>query len=233
MVLSKFLQYLTNGELSQLSVGNVITNENIIHKMISGINLGMTELYKRFPIKLNKLELHLQSAINEYWIHSTKAYSNYDPLDPSLDPLDFYVHDLWEPFIDNIIRIELIYDEQNEPLVMNQPGNLDSINTIHHNKLWVPKPEDGVILNIEYRASAPFISLDEDPDTIEVDIPPAFTEALINYVAYRTFAAINMNSAEAVNYYSKFEAACALINNLGLWHKDIITNERLENAGWV
>jgi hypothetical protein len=47
------------------------------------------------------------------------------------------------------------------------------------------------------------------------------------------FAAINMNSAEAVNYYAKFEAACALLNNYGLWYKDARTNMKLENAGWV
>jgi hypothetical protein len=74
--------------------------------------------------------------------------------------------------------------------------------------------------------------MDSD-DTAEINIPPQMTEALVSYVAYRVFAAINMNSAEAVNYYAKFEAACALINNLGLWHKDSRTNMRLENSGWL
>ena len=230
MVLSDFIQYLTNGELSQLSIGNVITNENLYPKIISGINLGVSELYKRFPIKVSRIELHLQEAINEYWLHSSKATSNMELLD---DPLDFYVHDTLEAFTDNIIRIETIYDVDNTALVLNQPGNTESLTTVSHNKLWVPTPTDDTVLYIEYRASVPPISLDSDPDTVEVDIPTAFTEALVNYVAYRTFAAINMQSAEAVNYYAKFEASCALIFNLGLWNKDIITNERLENTGWV
>lgn len=230
MILSKLLQYLTNGELSQLSLGNVATNENLIPKIISGINLGTEELYKRFPIKLSRIEVHLQGAIQEYYLHSSKALSNM-PIAGNI--LDYYLHDNEEPFTDNIIRIETVYDELSEELPLNVVGNSDSLVTINHNVLRVSNPVDDIFYTIEYRASAPIIGLEEDPDTIEVNIPNAFTEALINYVAYRVFAAINMNSAEAVNYYAKFETSCVLLNNLGLWNKEVTTNFKLENSGWV
>jgi hypothetical protein len=230
MLLSEFKEYLAYGELSQLNIGDLLSNEEHLPKLISGINLGLVELYKRFPIKLSEVNIQLANYITEYLIHSSKAESN---MPEGADPTLYYVKDsIFYPFKDDIVSIEAVFNEYGEEIPLNDEHKKYSVFTTGYNVLNHPYPESENVLLIQYKAAPTKLALDSD-DTVNIDISPQFTEALINYVAYRSFAAINMNSAEAVNYYAKFEASCAQINNLGLWHKDSRTNMRLENSGWL
>jgi hypothetical protein len=202
MLLSEFKEYLAYGELAHLAIGDLASNENQVNRIISAINLGVTELYKRFPIKLGSEVITLEDSTYEYAL-----------------PAD-------------LVKIEAIYDSEDIEIPLNDHNNTLSVFTTNYNVLKHPYPVADLTITVEYRVAAPKLALDSE-DTEEIEIPPQFTEALVNYVAYRMFAAINMNSAEAVNYYAKFEAACALINNLGLWDKSADTNLRLGNAGWL
>jgi hypothetical protein len=229
MQLQEVYDYLTFGELSHLSVGNTTTNENLTPKIISGLNLGLKELYKRFPIKLGIFDLYLTEGTTDYYLHSSLARSAMEPGDLEED---FPIDDSNYTLTDNIIRIERILNSELEELPLNVDNNADSFFTVSHNRLRVPTSYIETMVSVEYRALPETISLTSDLET-EIDIPPAFTEALINYTTYRFFAAINMNSAEAVNYYAKFEAAVAQIRQLGLWNPLCANNNKLENAGWV
>lgn len=230
MLLSEFKEYLAYGELSQLNVGDLLTDTTHFPRMISSINLGLTELYKRFPIKLSEVNIQLNDAITQYVISSQHAETN---MPEDADPTYYYVKDsIFYPFTDDLVSIEAIFNEYGEEIPLNDENMKYSLFTSGYNVITHPYPSSDNAILVQYRASPTKLSMEAD-DTANIDIPPQFTEALVNYVAYRMFAAINMNSAEAVNYYAKFEAACALINNLGLWHKDSRTNMRLENAGWL
>lgn len=230
MLLSEFKEYLAYGELSQLNVGELLQDDTHFPRMISAINLGLTELYKRFPVKLSEVTIQLNDSVTQYHIHSSKAESN---MPEGGNPVDYYVKDsIFYPFTNDLVQIEAVFNEDGEEIPLNDENMKYSLFTMGHNVIHHPYPEDENAIFIQYRAAAPKLAMDAD-DTAEIDIPPQFTEALVSYVAYRMFAAINMNSAEAVNYYAKFEAACALINNLGLWHKASNTNMRLENSGWL
>lgn len=202
MLLSEFKEYLAYGELAHLAIGDLASNDNQVNRIISAINLGLIELYKRFPIKLAEEEIILEDSVYEYTL-----------------PAD-------------LVKIEAVYGTDGVELPLNDYNNTLSVFTTNYNVLKHPYPVADEVITIEYRTTAPKLALDAE-DSEEIEIPPQFTEALINYVAYRMFAAINMNSAEAVNYYAKFEAACALINNLGLWDKFSDTNLRLGNSGWL
>ena len=230
MLVSEFKEYLAYGELSQLNVGNLLIDTEHYPRMISSINLGLMELYKRFPVNLKEVNIQLYDEITEYVLHSSHAITN---MPIGGDPKNFYVMDsIYYPFKDDFIKIESVFNENGEELPVNDENMRYSVFTTGHNVINHPYPDNENIILVQYRASAIKLSSDAD-DTSDIDIPLQFTEALVNYVAYRMFAAINMNSAEAVNYYAKFEASCALLNNYGLWHKDTRTNMKLENAGWV
>jgi hypothetical protein len=226
MLVSEFKEYLAYGELSQLNVGDLLDTSEHYPRMISSINLGLMELYKRFPVNLKEVNIQLYDEITEYVLHSSHVITN---MPVNGDPKDYYILD---DFNNDLIRIESVFDDLGEEIAINDETAEYSIFTIAHNIIKYAYPEDDSTLLIQYRASAVKLDSDADDDS-DIDIPPQFTEALVNYVAYRMFAAINMNSAEAVNYYAKFEAACALLNNYGLWHKDAKTNDKLTNAGWL
>ena len=66
MLLSEIFDQLTYGELSQTilggKAGGVIAQESY-PAVISHINLGLTELYKRFPIKVREIEIQQYASI--------------------------------------------------------------------------------------------------------------------------------------------------------------------------
>jgi hypothetical protein len=202
MLLSEFKSYLANGELSQLNLGEDLTSAAPLAKLISGINLGLTELHKRFPIKVKEVTIPL--VINTYQY----AVAN------------------------DLQQIVAIFDDEDEEIVLNDGNAEFPVFIIGVNTIKCVDPSFSASLRIQYKAT-PTKLANNAADNTPIEVPDQFIEALVNYVAYRAFAAINMNSAEAVNYYAKFEAACALINNYGLWDKSADSNERLTNAGWL
>jgi hypothetical protein len=230
MLLSEFKEYLAYGELSQLNAGALLTDATQYQRLINSINLGLIELHKRFPIKTSEVVIQLYDHITEYTIHSTRARSNM-PVDGSA--VDYYVMDSeYYPFRDDILQIAAVYNEDGEEIPLNDENMRYSVFTSGHNVIQHPYSDDANAITVMYHCIAPKIPT-ESNDSVEIDIPQQFVEPLLNYVAYRMFAAINMNSAEAVNYYAKFEASCALITRYALTHGSNTTNMRLENSGWV
>lgn len=231
MLLSEFKGYLAYGELSQLNAGALLTDATQYQRLITHINLGLIELYKRFPIKTSEVIVQLHEEITEYTIHSRNAESQ---MPIGGDSSRYYVKDSqYYPFRDDILSIIQVFNEDGMELPLNDVNKQYSLFTSSHNVIHHPYTDDDNAITVLYHCIAPKLSTESMDDSVDIDIPQQFTEALLNFVAYRAFAAINMNSAEAVNYYSKFEASCALINNLGLTQKAIMTNTKLEDSGWV
>lgn len=227
MQLSDLFNYLRAGELSQLISG---TDESRDNQIITNINLGLIELYKRFPIKLSEVIIQLSNRITHYTISSSHAESS-RPIG-NTSP-EFYVIDSpYYPFKDDLNQIEVVYNEEGEELPLNDENLTYSLFTVGHNVLLHPYPENENTISIIYRASAPLLLIDGDL-TQTVEIPNHLVELLTSYVAYKTFSAINMSSPEATGYFSKFETSCNLITNLGLISKSSNTNLRLEINGWV
>lgn len=227
MLVSEFKSYLVHGELSQLDLGADIGNNLQLPKLVASINLGLTELYKRFPINLKEVIIQLNNWQTNYTISSAHAESQ---MPPEGNPDNYYVKDSeYYPFTDDILSIEQVFNEDGEELPLNDENLKYSLFTVGHNVISHPYPEDENAITVIYRAHSAKIAV----DSTEIDIPQQFVEPLVNYVAHRVFAGINMSSAEAINYYARFEASCALINNLGLYAKPSNTNMRLENSGWV
>ena len=231
MLLSEFKEYLTYGELSQLNAGALLTDATQYQRLITSINLGLIELHRRFPIKTSEVTVQLWEHITEYTIHSSNAESQM-PLLGNSD--DYYVKDSsFYPFRDDILQIVQIFNEAGEEVPLNDENMLNSLFTSGHNVIHHPYPDSANAITIMYHCIAPKLSVESMDDEVNIDIPQQFTEALLNYVAYRMFAAINMNSTEATNYYAKFETACALLTNFGLTNRVNMTNMRLETSGWV
>lgn len=228
MLLSEFKEYLAYGELSQLFIGDKLLTAGQFPRVISAINLGITELYKRFPIKIMEISVEIAATRNTYTISNLTGKSSMG----GGDPLDYYVLDsVAVPFPNNIVKILTVSNSEGTELAVDDDGNQTSVFTRGHNVIWLPAPATDVYEFVYHAVPTTMPPCTEENSIL--DIPPQFIEPLVLYVAYRTFAAINMNSAEAVNYYAKFEAACALLHRDGLWHKDMRSNLRLDDNGWV
>lgn len=242
MKLSTIFTQLTHGELSQLDIGGadgVGIQSCDYTKIVAHVNLGLVELYKRFFLKEAEVVIQQYDHIQTYYLEGKYAETS-----GSDEPIKYIVDSVYQPFKDDVLKIEQVFNELGIPLIENQDGcmsclpgqgALHPIYTPSYNSIQVPQPEKENQMIVTYRASHEEILVPGlDPKTTEVHLPPGLLEALVLYVGARVYAGMNADqNAEGNNYYAKFEASCKTYTNLGLQKRDDHTNTKLDCAGWV
>ena len=238
MLLSEIFEYLTYGELAQISLGGGqlgevgILPENY-PKVVTNINLGLIELHKRFPIKQDEVVIQLYSHISDDYLRKEYAQSNTASPEPYKYIMDAT---LKIPFAENIVLIRHVYDEVGDEFPLNDVDDTTSLYTPEQDILQVPYPDNENTLSVVYRAGP--IKINHiglsDPSTIRVDISQQYLEALCAYVAHRIFLSLNLGegNAEANTHLVKFETACARITNLGVTVVESNTNLKFGEGRW-
>ncbi|WP_051299007.1 hypothetical protein [Marinobacterium litorale] len=235
MLLSDIFSHLTEGELSQYFFG---TGENgqidpaDYPKIISQINLGLTNLHTRLPLKQQEVIVDQQVGNSIYTLHSDFAVSNTG----STEPVKYIIDTADEPFEDNILVIERVYMEDGTKLPLNDADSAMAVYTPKYNVIQIPFETIGSAVSIIYRADHPRIPTDiADPTTFEVDLSFAYLEPLLYYVGSRITG--SFQNQEAVQnsgfLYSKYEKALLDIQNSNLLQNETINNTKLEMRGWV
>lgn len=238
MTLLEILKDLTYGELAGLSIGNLIHDEaenepdpHQYERIVSYINLGLKEIYKRFFLRSKEIDIQLHEEITTYKLHSEYAQTNTASAIPIseryiLDTVD-------EPFVDDVLRIEEVYDEEGTLLPLNDIHEEDSLYTPAYNMIQHPEPSDTASISVQYRACHPKIStsLTTDPDTVEVELPNSLHVALLQYVGYRAY--LKTNPEKAADYWQQFEKSCLHVDRLGLEVQGEPGDWRFDDRGWV
>lgn len=192
------------GELSQLSV------KDRVETIIGYINLGMIELYKRFPVDTAEWLLELEDGVSEYMIPSDCMYlvAAYGEVSKASD--------------DMVNRLNI--NTEDDPL---------SINTIGWNKIQVPISALGAMISLVY-VKQPAILTMEDLDS-QVSLPMQMIEALLHYVGYRGHAAQSGDiQAEHITHYTRFEESCKKVDLLGVYTRDdMVMLDRVQMKGFV
>jgi len=236
MLLSDIFEHLVYGELSThaLSSTNDIETKDY-PRLVTVINSGLQELYKRFDLKTGEITLRLYAQITNYTLHTDWALS--DPNTSGNTPL--YILDVATgvPFTDDILLITHVYDEIGNEYALNDLNREDSVYTPTPTTLQVPYPDDENTLAVIYRAEPEkIVHLGlTDPTTVTVALPNQFMHALGLFVAFKILFPIDTGdqNSDSESYYDKFERACALINHLGTVNVDTNLNRKFGDGGWV
>jgi hypothetical protein len=248
MKLKEIFDQLTYGELSQLSIGGGdlgAIQAKDYDRILAHINLGMTALHKRFNLKESNVLLELQSGRTLYPIKTAFAVTG-----KSKEPIRFLKDSLEVPFKDNVHKIERVYTDKGVELSINDQEDQYSLSTPQVTMLRVPAsivnnpvdfPENLMTktLDIYYRAnSLPIVTDDGDlePESVEVDLPYAYLEPLLLFIAARMHAPLGTGQLEgfgASNYYARYEAACQDLENFDLDVDQVSQPDRLHNKGFV
>lgn len=248
MKLKEIFDQLTFGELSQLSIGGgeagVIAPANY-DRLLVHINLGLTALYKRFPLKENQVKLELQPGRLTYPIHSKYAVSCRN----SREPVRYIKDTVAEPFRDDIHKIERVYSSGGFEFGLNDLEDTFSMMTPTATVLRVPSvivtppvEQDDLLrtttLDVVYRANHRIIEKDGvflEPEDVEIELPYSHLEPLLYFVAARVHTPTGMsNEANMGNIYSaKYEQACQEIETRNLRVDNVSQPDRLTRNGWV
>ncbi len=226
MKVSEYIDYLITGECSKLAIANVgdmsanpspspttvqTTNQQ---RFINYVNLANLALHKRF--NLIKKAIELDNPLNEEEFTLPTDF---------LTPLYAYYTSDFDPVTIKDDSIKLVNKVDTAvSILINEPFKAVIKGTDEET------PKRSQIL-LKY-AAAPTKAKTTYAD---LKINEVYTEALLNYSAYKAHGAISGDMKDENNtYYLRYEASCKQLINSGMWgNNEIELNTKLEDNGFV
>ena len=205
MLISDVITDAKYGELQQLAI------KNDDDAVISFINLGLLELYKRFNLRTEEAIITLDSNTTIYTL---------DPALPNIDMLSDC----------DLMYIINAYNEAGELIEINNEDDDLSILTPTYNTVQIPNPADGTYISIFYAAGPTRVT--DLSDTLK--LPPALYEALLHYVGYRGHGSVDGNiNTENNTHYMRFEKSCDTAKDFGLVTADDMRLRPVADKGFL
>lgn len=234
MTLQDIYNQLAYGELRLLNLGSgdidsdqTFPQESFI-KMLPSVQLGLTELHKKFALREGRITLPL--------VEGQVTYVLTKKLDAPSD------------FQDNLLKVERIkgiYREEKYEIPLNVIDNPAAIRTTSYNTLLIPNDvklapwlKETNELEIVYRADHPRINVNiaqAAPLAVEVDLPSTYLQALLYFIASRSYNPVGMSQEfhEGNNYAMKYEQELMNLQALNFEIDDDAVNTRVVDNGWV
>ena len=217
MYVSDYLSYLTTGEIKQLAIsdlGDVTpTDKQKENKasLINFINLANIELHKRFAL-----------------ISKEMVFTDVKPNSLHSIPTDF------------LFAVGATYKDGTEIPINNEKTNI--VDNVDYNvSVLFPAPFKMLVkgtdedsrddISLVYVAAPPKVTKTTD----FLDLPEIYTEALLDYVAYKAFASVKGDmKSENNTYYLRFIESVENIKMTGLVNSDNLdSNTKLTDRGFV
>jgi hypothetical protein len=227
MKLKDLINILRYGELTNISWDN----ESRIPQVIAQINLGLLNLYSKFPILEKSVAIAQYPHISIYNLTSQYARTNTE----STETYKYILDTQLDPFKDDILQITAATDEFGRSIPLNDDNAPDSWFLPAYNQLQIPNATLDETAFLIYRAKPEYI----DPETkdldIEVFMPQYLVDPLVNYVAYKIFIGMGGENAQiAAIYQQLYEKQCMDIANSNLLNNsNSVTNIKPLIGGYV
>lgn len=166
-------------------------SEKDIKRLLSQLNRGLLELYKRFKLKTVTQLLKLEK--------------------------DKYVYTL----NDDVLEVISLYDKEHCSLPLNRNDLRDSFRLNQVRELEVPKEFVGDSIYIFYQAThkeIPYNANHQELFDVELELPDTYLEAIILFIASRMTAPLMGGNSynEGHSYYQRFEMLCNQLINQGI-----------------
>ena len=226
MKVSEYIDYLSTGECSKLaiaSVGDMSANPSPAptavqtinqNKFINYVNLANLALHKRFHLMIKTYEMDNPLDGEEFTLPSD-----------FLVPIHAYDASDFEQVAIKDDSVKLVQDvDQHVSILIPEPFKA----VIKGTDAETPKRTQ---ILLKY-AAAPKKAKTAFTD---LKINEVYTEALLNYSAYKAHGAISGDMKDENNtYYLRYEASCKQLINSGMWgNNQIEINTKLEDNGFV
>lgn len=209
MTVQDFLTVVRYSELNNIAVGS---NTDAV---LAFTNLGMIELYTRFPIK-----------VEEHVIALIEGTTSYEMPDNFMYPLDVY-GEAPEDGSQTLVKIPI--NEEEDPYSIFFPD---------WNTVQIPLVANGSYISIIYVAKpTPIVNTPESLASI-LEIPETLVDALASYVGYRGHLSVRGDGESENNaHWVRFDRNCKKALELGVAYPSdadaLWSSSRLFNKGFV
>jgi len=232
MTLSDVFDQLAYGEFSKIFLGESgAIPQASWNRIIAHINLGLTELYKRFDLKQVELPVEVLAGTLDYDLKEGGDF---------IEILHVFNSDNVEIPLNN--RVTAINKEWGaaQAVVDRVHTNVPSVLSV--NPQMLPQ-----VLTVVYKAGHVPIPKIADADLdgfdltgVQIDLPVTYLEALLYFVASRIFNPMDLSNVvgrqpfhSGNNYYSKYEAACAQLMTKGLDISESLETGLFQRKGFI
>ncbi len=223
MKVYEYIEFLVNGEISMLAVANVgdmtpgvspapstlqVSNQV---KILSYVNLANIELHKKFNILQKDMDLDFALAGEEFklgddFLHATSCTFT--------DGVEIPINNDKTDIVDGVDNnVSVMFKDPAKAVIKgtDKDGRTDMILT------YTAAPKLAKTINVN------------------LGLPQLYTEALLNYAAYKAHVALKGDmKSENNTYYLRFAESCKQINLLGLRNPDNLdTNTKLTDRGFI
>ena len=216
MNLQDIFTHLAYGELSKLFLGEDGDIKRLQQpQIVSSIQLGLTDLYKRILIKEGQEVVSLTQGTSSYLL------SNADVIQ-----------------IERIVNSkgkELTLNDVNSPLSLRLIGELGfSVDDLYFTTNEI-STEDVIVY---YRAAHPelnFVVGATNPSNINIELPLTYLQALLYYIAARVHTPVGLTKEfhAGNDYLTKYEAEVARLLQNNIRIDRVAESSHFEKGGWV
>lgn len=174
---------LVFGELSSHGIAiNGSISDADKPKIISAMNSGLADIYTRFPLLTKEITIIQHSFITEYHLDVKYARTN----TASTEKYKYIYDTPSYPFIGDNLRVENIYDEVGNELLINSNSTCSVALFPSMNTIEIPNPVETNAMFVVYRAKHPTIKADSVE--LHTSFPQQFRNALLAFIGSRVYA---------------------------------------------
>ena len=207
MTVQDFITLVRYSELNNINVGS---NTDAV---IAFINMGLIELYTRFPLKIEEHIITLVEGTTNYEMPSNFMY----PLEAFGEPSES------DPGA--LVRVSI--NEEEDPYSIFFPD---------WNSVQVPLVATGAYISVMFVAKPIPVLNTVEGLAGELEIPESLLDALASYVGYRGHLGVGGDAnAENNAHWVRFDRNCKKARELGVSHPidTLWSSERLGSRGFA
>lgn len=206
MLVKDFLTLCRVGVTKQFSLDET--------SLFAFLNLGITELHKKFDLVMREQIIEVNSARKEYTLLPDVMQVTAVYTDAKFLTLDIALSS------SEVVSMPL--NDDNDPF---------SVYTPTKGVLMVSYPKDGQVISVLYKAS-PYVYTPADLEN-ELDIEAQYISPLVMYMGYLANLGLEAAPGQLMTLLGLFNQACEEIGHYGLNPSSTIVNDKLNMRGFV
>lgn len=234
-LLSDIARDLSLGHLADLpafGIADGVIEPSQQTKLLLRTNDALRAIYTRFPLQVRTLVIEAVDGMHLYPLRQEFALTS-----GSAEPVKFIKDSVAEPFLEDVLGIEHVYDGEHCELALNDREDPTSLHTPAFDVLQIDKPVTGDRYHVEYRALHAAVPMETtDLSTVRLRVPAALLTAFKALIAagIHEGAGNEGSMAKAAGLAAIYEAECARLEHANtLNHSMVDTNTKPQRGGWI
>ena len=215
MTLQETIDFAKRGKLKN---SNIVNNDAAI---LDTLNLGLVELYKRFPLRVDEAIITLRDGKTEYKMDGTDVDVSMPDNSQFMWIVAAYQEVTDEVEVNKVLTVQIPVNEEENPL---------SIQTVAWNTIQIPTVNDGAYVSLIYTAAPDLLTASDL--TAALPLPPQMLEPLMEYMCYQANSTLDAE-VDTDKYYQRFEASCSRIELRGMTTSDDLDMSDRQLKGFV